>query len=94
MDGRCTDDVLMMVSSAVVGLRDPLQASIIPLFAGDDKVSLAFRTKSVMSSSSSLLGQVLASGLIYGFGITFSFAAICLAVVVTGADRNHPKQDR
>ncbi len=55
---------LMMVSSAIVGVRDPLQASIIPLFSSDDKVSLAFRTKNVMSSFSILLGPVLASGLI------------------------------
>lgn len=76
---------LMMISSAVVGVRDPLQASIIPLFASDDKVSLAFRTKSVMSSFATLLGPALASGLIYGFGITFAFAADFIAILVAGA---------
>lgn len=76
---------LMMVSSAIVGVRDPLQASIIPLFAGDDKISLAFRTKSVMSSFSILLGPILASGLIYGGGVTFAFAADFFAIFVATA---------
>lgn len=80
-----TVGALMIVSSAIVGVRDPLQASIIPLFAEDDKVSLAFRTKSVMSSFSILLGPVLASGLIYGFGITFAFAADFFAILAAGA---------
>jgi MFS family permease len=80
-----TVGALMMISSAIVGVRDPLQASIIPLFSADDKVSMAFRTKSVMSSFSILLGPVLASGLIYGFGITFAFAADFLAVLIAGA---------
>lgn len=76
---------LMMISSAIVGVRDPLQASIIPLFAGADKVSLAFRTKSVMSSFSILLGPMLASGLIYGGGVTFAFAADFFAILVATA---------
>ncbi|MEA9978346.1 MULTISPECIES: MFS transporter [unclassified Pseudomonas] len=76
---------LMMISSAIVGVRDPLQASIIPLFAGDDKVFLAFRTKSVMSSFSILLGPILASGLIYGGGVTFAFAADFFAILVATA---------
>jgi MFS family permease len=80
-----TVGALMMISSAIVGVRDPLQASIIPLFADNDKVSLAFRTKSVMSSFSILLGPVLASGLIYGFGITFAFAADFFAILIAGA---------
>ncbi|PTR21745.1 MFS transporter [Pseudomonas sp. GV085] len=77
--------VLMMLSSAIVGVRDPLQASIIPLFADDDKVSFALRTKSVMSSLSILLGPVLASGLIYGFGITFALATDFFAILIAGA---------
>ena len=80
-----TVGVLMMISSAIVGVRDPLQASIIPLFADDDKVSLAFRSKSVMSSFSILLGPVLASGLIYGVGITLAFAADFFAILIAGA---------
>ncbi|TPG81815.1 MFS transporter [Pseudomonas arsenicoxydans] len=80
-----TVGALMIISSAIVGVRDPLQASIIPLFADDDKVSLAFRTKSVMSSFSILLGPVLASGLIYKFGITFAFAADFFAILIAGA---------
>jgi len=80
-----TVGALMIVSSAIVGVRDPLQASIIPLFAEDDKVSLAFRTKSVMSSFSILLGPALASGLIYWFGITFAFAADFFALLAAGA---------
>lgn len=76
---------LMMIGSAVVGVRDPLQASIIPLFADDDKVSLALRSKSVMYSFSTLLGPVLASGLIYGFGIAFALAADFFAILVAGA---------
>jgi DHA3 family macrolide efflux protein-like MFS transporter len=79
-----TVGALMMISSAIVGVRDPLQASIIPLFAADDKVSMAFRTKSVMSSFSILLGPALASGLIYGFGITFAFAADFFAILIAG----------
>lgn len=79
-----TVGALMMISSAIIGVRDPLQASIISLFADDDKVSLAFRTKSVMSSMSNLLGPGLASGLIYQFGITFAFAADCLAILLAG----------
>ena len=79
-----TVGALMMLSSAIVGVRDPLQASIIPLFASDDKVSLAFRSKSVMSSLSMLLGPALASGLIYGFGITFALAADFFAILVAG----------
>ncbi|WP_085600520.1 MULTISPECIES: MFS transporter [unclassified Pseudomonas] len=76
--------VLMLISSAIVGIRDPLQSSIIPLFANDDQVSLAFRSKSVMSSFSILLGPVLASGLIYGVGITFAFVADFFAVLIAG----------
>ncbi|MFU2328427.1 MFS transporter [Pseudomonas sp. NFX98] len=79
-----TVGALMMISSAIVGVRDPLQASIIPLFAADDKVSLAFRTKSVMSSFSILLGPALASGLIYSFGVTFAFAADFFAILIAG----------
>lgn len=80
-----TVGALMIIGSAIIGVRDPLQASIIPLFANDDKISLAFRTKSVMSSFSILLGPVLASGLIYGFGITFAFAADFFAILIAGA---------
>ena len=80
-----TVGALMMISSAIVGVRDPLQASIIPLFAHDDKVSLAFRTKSMMSSFSNLLGPVLASGLIYGFGVTLAFTADFVAILFAGA---------
>ncbi|POF41138.1 MFS transporter [Pseudomonas laurylsulfativorans] len=76
--------VLMMLSSTIIGIRDPLQASIIPLFADDDKVSLAFRTKSVMSSFSILLGPVLASGLIYGVGITMAFVTDFFAIFIAG----------
>jgi DHA3 family macrolide efflux protein-like MFS transporter len=79
-----TVGAIMMISSAIVGVRDPLQASIIPLFAADNKVSLAFRTKSVMSSFSILLGPALASGLIYGFGVTFAFAADFFAILIAG----------
>ncbi|WP_256590807.1 MULTISPECIES: MFS transporter [unclassified Pseudomonas] len=79
-----TVGALMMISSAIVGVRDPLQASIIPLFASDDKVSMAFRTKSVLSSFSILLGPALASGLIYGCGITFAFAADFFAILIAG----------
>ncbi|MBT2371664.1 MFS transporter [Pseudomonas fluorescens] len=75
---------LMMVSSAIAGVRDPLQSSIIPLFAGDDKVSLAFRTKSMMSSVSNLLGPALASALIYGFGTTLAFIADFFALLAAG----------
>jgi MFS family permease len=80
-----TVGALMIIGSAIIGVRDPLQASIIPLFANDDKISLAFRTTSVMSSFSILLGPVLASGLIYGFGITFAFAADFFAILIAGA---------
>jgi MFS family permease len=76
---------LMMINSAIIGVRDPLQASIIPLFADDDKVSLAFRSKSVMYSFSILLGPALASGLIYGFGITLAFVADLILVMMAGA---------
>lgn len=72
---------LMVIGSSVVGVRDPLQASIIPLFVTDDKVSLAFRTRSVMMSFSILLGPVLASGAIYSLGITPALLADLLAVV-------------
>ena len=79
-----TVGALMMISGAIVGVRDPLQASIIPLFADEDKVSLALRSKSVMSSLSNLLGPALASGLIYGFGTTFAFAAEFISILVAG----------
>lgn len=73
---------LMMLNSAMVGVRGPLQASIIPLFAADDRVSQALRTQGVMSSCSTLLGSALASGLIYGLGLTFAFAADACAVLI------------
>lgn len=63
---------MMVIGSAIVGVRDPLQASVIPLFTTDDKVSLAFRSKSVMMSFSILIGPVLASGVIYNLGITLA----------------------
>lgn len=63
---------LMLLSSAVAGVRDPLQSSIIPLFARDDQVSLAVRTKSMLSSISNLLGPILASALIFSFGTTLA----------------------
>lgn len=63
---------LMLLSSAVAGVRDPLQSSIIPLFARDDHVSLAVRTKSMLSSISNLLGPILASALIFSFGTTLA----------------------
>lgn len=75
---------LMIIGSAIVGVRDPLQASIIPLFADDNKVSLAFRTKSIMSSFSILLGPILASGLIYAFGIAFAFVADFISIFIAG----------
>ena len=50
---------VMLLSSAVAGVRDPLQPSIIPLFADDDQVSLALRTKSMLSSIPILLGPIL-----------------------------------
>lgn len=72
---------LMLVGSAVAGVRDPLQSSIIPLFASDDQVSLAVRTKSMLSSISNLLGPVIASALIFGFGTTLTFTVDCLAML-------------
>ena len=79
---------LMLVSSAVAGVRDPLQSSIIPLFARDDQVSLAMRTKSMLSSISNLLGPVMASALIFSFGTTLAFtvdffAMLGAAVLIT-----------
>lgn len=72
---------LMLVGSAVAGVRDPLQSSIIALFASDDQVSLAVRTKSMLSSISNLLGPVIASALIFGFGTTLTFTVDCLAML-------------
>ena len=76
---------LMIINSAIIGVRDPLQPSIIPLFVSDDKVSLALRSKSVMSSFSILLGPALASGLIYGVGTTIAFAVDLFAILIAGA---------
>ncbi|WPN23596.1 hypothetical protein [Pseudomonas marginalis] len=50
---------MMLLSSAVAGVCDPLQSSIIPLFADDDHFSLALRTKSMLSSIPILLGPIL-----------------------------------
>lgn len=75
---------LMIINSAIIGVRDPLQSSIIPLFVSDDKVSLALRSKSVMSSFSILLGPSLASVLIYGVGTTLAFAVDLFAIVIAG----------
>ncbi|MGY2139869.1 MFS transporter [Pseudomonas reactans] len=72
---------LMLVSSAVAGVRDPLQSSIIPLFARDDQVSLAMRTKSMLSSISNLLGPVMASALIFSFGTTLAFTVDFFAIL-------------
>lgn len=72
---------LMLVGSAVAGVRDPLQSSIIPLFAGADQVSLAVRTKSMLSSIANLLGPVIASALIFGFGTTLTFTVDCFAML-------------
>ncbi len=80
-----TVGALMMIASAIAGVRDPLQASIIPLFAGDDKVSLAFRTKSVMSSIANLLGPLMASALIYRFGTTPALVADFFAMLAATA---------
>lgn len=72
---------LMLVGSAVAGVRDPLQSSIIPLLAGADQVSLAVRTKSMLSSIANLLGPVIASALIFGFGTTLTFTVDCFAML-------------
>ena len=72
---------LMLVSSAVAGVREPLQSSIIPLFARDDQVSLAVRTKSMLSSISNLLGPAMASALIFSFGTPLAFAVDFIAML-------------
>lgn len=72
---------LMLIGSAVAGVRDPLQSSIIPLFAGADQVSLAVRTKSMLSSIANLLGPVIASALIFGFGTLLTFTVDCFAML-------------
>lgn len=73
---------LMIINSAAVGVRDPLQASIIPLFASDEKVALALRTKSAFGSLAILLGPALASGIIYGAGVSLAIAFDVLAVSI------------
>ncbi|XAZ50294.1 MFS transporter [Pseudomonas simiae] len=72
---------LMLISSAVAGVREPLQSSIIPLFARDDQVSLAVRTKSMLSSISNLLGPAMASALIFSFGTPLAFAVDFIAML-------------
>ncbi|WP_339471039.1 MULTISPECIES: MFS transporter [unclassified Pseudomonas] len=72
---------LMLIGSAVAGVLDPLQSSIIPLFAGADQVSLAVRTKSMLSSIANLLGPVIASALIFGFGTLLTFTVDCFAML-------------
>ncbi len=86
---------LMMISSAIVGVRDPLQASIIPLFADDDKVSLAFRTKSVMRRFSipagTSTGQRVDLWVRYHARLCYGF--FCDAHR-RGIDRDHPEPNR
>ncbi|WP_277964368.1 MFS transporter [Pseudomonas sp. RIT-To-2] len=77
-----TVGLLMTINSAVVGLRVPLQASVISLFADNEKVTLAFQTKNMMSSLSTLLGPAIASGLIYMLGVTGAFAADFIVVII------------
>lgn len=76
---------LMMLSSAIIGIRDPLQAAIITDYCDPRCVADAFRVKAVLSALSLLLGPALGSALIYWQGVSATFAVDTLLVAFAAA---------
>ncbi|MFL1528347.1 MFS transporter [Pseudomonas sp. O230] len=73
---------LMVIGSIVIGVRDPIQSSIIPSLVDKEQVPLAFRSKAIMSSLATLIGPVIAGGLISGLGISMALGVDLLAIVL------------
>lgn len=78
---------LMILGSIAIGIRDPIQSSMIPLLVDTSKVSIAFRSKSMMSSLAILISPAVAGGLISYSGISAALtvsltAAICATLLV------------
>lgn len=76
---------LMVSGSVVVGMRDPIQSSIIPLLVSKEQVALAFRSKGMMSSLALLIGPGLAGGLVSLWGVSAALALeVAAAVIASG----------
>ncbi|TDR78382.1 MFS transporter [Paludibacterium purpuratum] len=76
---------LMVVGSLAVGLRDPLQSSIIPALVDKERVALAFRSKSIMSSLALLIGPGLAGALVSIWGVGTALALEVAAATIAAA---------
>jgi MFS family permease len=74
----------MIIGSIAVGVRDPIQSSIIPLLADKGQIALAFRSKNMMSSIALLIGPGLAGILVSLWNISaalaFDVAAATIAI--------------
>lgn len=67
--------LLMMLSAALVGLRDPIQASLIPEFVPPARVMKAVRTKAVLWSIALVLGPAIAGVLLSWAGVRAALLA-------------------
>ena len=66
---------LMMLSAALVGLRDPIQASLIPEFVPPVRVMKAVRMKAVLWSIALVLGPAIAGILLSSAGVRAALLA-------------------
>ncbi|KAF3996841.1 MFS transporter [Glaciimonas immobilis] len=74
----------MMLLGIAVGIRDPIQSSIIPQLTLLRSIAIAFNRKAVLSSIAMLLGPAIAGLLVSTWGVTIAliidFALIAIAI--------------
>ncbi|BEU27548.1 MFS transporter [Paraburkholderia sp. 22B1P] len=74
--------VLMATTSAAIGVRDPIQSSIIPMLVDPQEVSTAFGTKGMLYSFALLIGPLIASTLLSVVGEANTLLADFLSIVI------------
>ncbi|MDY7546788.1 MFS transporter [Glaciimonas sp. CA11.2] len=71
----------MMVLGVAVGIRDPIQSSIIPQLASPGRASAAFNQKALLSSIAMLLGPAIAGLLVSTFGVVQALSIDLIIIV-------------
>lgn len=74
--------VCLAVSGISIGIRDPIQMSLTPAMVATDRVSDAVRLRSIVGSSSALIGPLAAGILLGPLGVMGTLWLNALAVVI------------
>lgn len=74
--------VCLVVSGISIGIRDPIQMSLTPALVAAERVSDAVRLRSIVGSSSALMGPLAAGILLGPLGVLGTLSLNALAVVI------------